>query len=71
MQLANFPSESGVPGIMNGMVSSSPVIFLSGAGGGAPDLNVFRAGGEDTTRLEVIGILTGGAASQTAFRPNF
>src|ERR1700687_2424355 len=35
--------------------SSSPVIFLSGAGGGAPDLDVFRAGVNDVTRFEVIG----------------
>src|ERR1700687_5881579 len=35
--------------------SSSPVIFLSGAGGGAPDLDVFRDGVDDTTRFEVIG----------------
>jgi thioesterase domain-containing protein len=35
--------------------TSAPIIFLSGAGGGAPDLNVFRAGGEGTTRFEVIG----------------
>jgi thioesterase domain-containing protein len=55
MQLANFPSESGVPGIMSGMVSSSPVIFLSGAGGGAPDFDVFRDGACDTTCFEVIG----------------
>lgn len=34
---------------------SSTVIFLPGAGGGAPDLNVFRAGADDTTRFEVIG----------------
>ena len=34
---------------------SSPIIFLSGAGGGAPDLNVFREGAEDTTRFEVVG----------------
>jgi thioesterase domain-containing protein len=35
--------------------SSSPVIFLPGAGGGAPDLDVFREGAEDVTRFEVIG----------------
>jgi len=35
--------------------SSPPVIFLSGAGGGAPDLDVFRDGVDDTTRFEVIG----------------
>lgn len=35
--------------------SSAPVIFLSGAGGGAPDLDAFRDGGDDPTRLEVIG----------------
>ena len=34
--------------------SSSPVIFLSGAGGGAPDLNVFRQHPDDTTSFEVI-----------------
>ena len=34
---------------------SSTVIFLPGAGGGAPDLNVFRAGADDTTRFKVIG----------------
>jgi thioesterase domain-containing protein len=33
---------------------SSQVVFLSGAGGGAPDLNVFREGPEDTTRFEVV-----------------
>jgi len=33
---------------------SPPVVFLSGAGGGAPDLNVFREGSEDTTRFEVV-----------------
>jgi thioesterase domain-containing protein len=33
---------------------SSPVVFLSGAGGGAPDLNVFRAGPQDATRFEVV-----------------
>lgn len=37
------------------MESSSPVLFLSGAGGGAPDLEVFREGVEDMTRFEVIG----------------
>jgi thioesterase domain-containing protein len=31
------------------------VIFLSGAGGGAPDLSVFRITPDDTTRFEVIG----------------
>jgi thioesterase domain-containing protein len=35
--------------------SSSPIIFLSGAGGGAPDLDVFREGADDVTRFEVIG----------------
>jgi thioesterase domain-containing protein len=35
--------------------SSSQVIFLSGAGGGAPDLDVFREGFEGVTRFEVIG----------------
>lgn len=34
---------------------SSPVIFLPGAGGDAPDLDAFREGDEDTTRFEVIG----------------
>ena len=34
--------------------SSFPVIFLSGAGGGAPDLNVFRERADDTTSFEVI-----------------
>jgi thioesterase domain-containing protein len=34
--------------------SSSPIIFLSGAGGGAPDLEVFRAGIGEVTRFEVI-----------------
>jgi thioesterase domain-containing protein len=34
--------------------SSSPVIFLSGAGGGAPDLDVFRTGAEGAPRFEVI-----------------
>jgi thioesterase domain-containing protein len=33
---------------------SSPVVFLSGAGGGAPDLSVFREGPEDATRFDVI-----------------
>ena len=33
----------------------SPIIFLSGAGGGAPDLQTFRAGAEDMTCFEVIG----------------
>jgi thioesterase domain-containing protein len=37
------------------MTDSSPVIFLSGAGGGAPDLDAFRDGVDDTTRFEVIG----------------
>jgi thioesterase domain-containing protein len=35
--------------------SSTPVVFLSGAGGGAPDFDVFRASVEDLTRFEVIG----------------
>jgi thioesterase domain-containing protein len=35
--------------------SSSPFIFLSGAGGGAPDFDAFRKGAEDVTRFEVIG----------------
>jgi thioesterase domain-containing protein len=34
--------------------SSSPIIFLSGAGGGAPNLDVFRESVEDVTRFEVI-----------------
>src|SRR5689334_8657265 len=33
---------------------SSPIIFLPGAGGGAPDLQVFRDGSDDATRLEVV-----------------
>jgi thioesterase domain-containing protein len=33
---------------------SWPVVFLSGAGGGAPDFSIFRKGAEDATRLEVI-----------------
>lgn len=37
------------------MEPSSPVFFLPGAGGGAPDLEVFRAGVRDATRFEVIG----------------
>ncbi len=38
------------------MTDLSPtIIYLSGAGGGAPDLNVFREGIDDTTRIEVIG----------------
>ncbi|WP_244425464.1 thioesterase domain-containing protein [Bradyrhizobium sp. STM 3843] len=39
---------------MSMTASSSPIIFLSGAGGGAPDLNVFRDGADDNTRIEVI-----------------
>jgi thioesterase domain-containing protein len=35
--------------------SSAPVIFLSGAGGGAPDFDAFREGAEDVTHFEVIG----------------
>jgi thioesterase domain-containing protein len=35
--------------------SSSPIIFLSGAGGGAPNLDVFRESMEDVARFEVIG----------------
>lgn len=35
-------------------VLSPPIIYLSGAGGGAPDLSVFRDGADDTTRIEVI-----------------
>jgi thioesterase domain-containing protein len=38
------------------MTDPSPaVIYFSGAGGGAPDLNVFREGAHDKTRFEVIG----------------
>lgn len=37
---------------MNNLLS--PVIFLSGAGGGAPDLNVFREDAEDTIRFEAV-----------------
>ena len=56
MQFANYFCGSGVASFTNGMMdSSSPVIFLSGAGGGAPDLDVFRDGVDDTTRFEVIG----------------
>jgi len=33
---------------------SRSVVFLSGAGGGAPDLEVFREGPEDPTRFEVV-----------------
>jgi thioesterase domain-containing protein len=33
----------------------NPIVFLSGAGGGAPDLAVFRDGANDPTRVEVIG----------------
>jgi thioesterase domain-containing protein len=33
---------------------SNPIIFLSGAGGGAPDLGIFREGAEDATHFEVI-----------------
>jgi thioesterase domain-containing protein len=33
---------------------SSTVVFLSGAGGGVPDLDVFRDGVDDTTRFEVV-----------------
>jgi hypothetical protein len=33
---------------------SAPVVFLSGAGGGAPDLNVFRQGPDDPIRFEVV-----------------
>ena len=41
---------------VRGMTDLSPtVIFLSGAGGGAPDLNVFRDGADDPTCFEVIG----------------
>lgn len=36
------------------MDSPPPVIFLSGAGGGVPNLEVFREGVDDTTRFAVI-----------------
>jgi thioesterase domain-containing protein len=39
--------------IVKGMGSSVPIVFLSGAGGGAPDFNVFRDS-DDSTRFEVI-----------------
>jgi thioesterase domain-containing protein len=32
-----------------------PIVFLSGAGGGAPDLALFRDGAGDPTQVEVIG----------------
>jgi thioesterase domain-containing protein len=35
-------------------VLSPPIIYLSGAGGGAPDLSVFRDDADDATRIEVI-----------------
>jgi thioesterase domain-containing protein len=35
--------------------SLSPVVILPGAGGGAPDLNLFREGPEDFTRFEIVG----------------
>src|SRR5689334_2485842 len=35
-------------------VTFSPVIFLPGAGGGAPDLEVFRDGSDDATQFEII-----------------
>jgi len=54
MQIASV--NLGVAGVVKGMSdSSSPVMFLSGAGGGAPDLDMFRDGVDDTTRFEVIG----------------
>jgi len=31
-----------------------PIVFLSGAGGGAPDLGVFKVASDDTTRFEVV-----------------
>jgi thioesterase domain-containing protein len=34
---------------------SSTVVVLAGAGGGAPDLDVFRNGADDATRFEVVG----------------
>jgi thioesterase domain-containing protein len=36
------------------MTSPIPIVFLSGAGGGAPDLALFRDGAGDPTRVEVI-----------------
>jgi thioesterase domain-containing protein len=36
------------------MSAGHPTVFLSGAGGGVPDLDVFRAGPDDPTRVEVI-----------------
>ena len=36
------------------MTASIPIVFLSGAGGGAPDLELFRDGTGDPTRVEVI-----------------
>jgi thioesterase domain-containing protein len=35
-------------------MTDRPVIFLSGAGGGAPDLGVFKADSGDNTRFEII-----------------
>jgi thioesterase domain-containing protein len=37
------------------MNSLIPIVFLSGAGGGAPDLALFRDGAGDPVRVEVIG----------------
>ncbi len=49
-------SPFGGASFVRDMTDLSPtIIYLSGAGGGAPDLNVFREGIDDTTRIEVIG----------------
>jgi thioesterase domain-containing protein len=37
------------------MSAGHPTVFLSGAGGGVPDLDVFREGPDDPTQVEVIG----------------
>lgn len=37
------------------MSAGHPTVFLSGAGGGVPDLDVFREGVDDPTEVEVIG----------------
>jgi thioesterase domain-containing protein len=56
LHFENCVRESGVARFVVDMTDlSPPVMFLSGAGGGAPDLDVFRAGVDDTTRFEVIG----------------
>jgi thioesterase domain-containing protein len=54
MDFASYFNEPDLLGIVNGMDASAPIIFLSGAGGGTPDLNVFLEGGHDATRFEVI-----------------